>query len=142
MSAGANFDVADKVGRTPLGKAAATGNYEAVVALVEAGADLNKFSSQNSSDYILFSDDLIYRAPLAWAALKGHEYVVKFLFDSGAEWRFLQKEPALSYTHGLLMQSWFPEDAQAFAHVEPFDKLPSVPPGNGISKSDTADTSQ
>ena len=72
-----------------MGKAAATGDLEAVVALVEAGADLNKPSSQNSAEPISWRTGLIYRVPLRWTSLMNHENVVKFLFDSGAEWRFL-----------------------------------------------------
>ena len=51
----------------------------------------------------------------------GHKNVVKFLFDSGAEWKNLKKEPALSYTHRLLMQSWFPDDPEA-----PVDTVPCI----------------
>ena len=49
------------------------------------------------------------------AALGGHEDMVKLLFDSGAEWRSFPKEPTLTYTHRLLMQSWFPGNAKTCA---------------------------
>ena len=142
LSAGANVNAIDRFGRTSLGKAAAIGNLEAVVALVEAGADLNRPSSQNIDELICRSTELVYRAPLAWAGLMDHENVVRFLFDSGAEWRFLQKEPAVSYTHRLLMQSWFPDDAEAPVDAVPCVELLGVSPGDAISKYDAADTSR
>ena len=113
LSAGANVNVIDNFGRTPLGKAAYIGAFEAVVKLVRAGADLNRPSSQNSAKYMrwteTWADTLNYRSPLAWAAINGHEDVVRFLFESGAEWRSLQKEPAVFYTHRLLLESCFPD---------------------------------
>lgn len=108
LKAGACANVIDDYGRTALGKAAAVGNLEAVIALVEAGANLDKLSSQNSFVPIRGSTELKFRTPIAWAALEGHESVVRFLFDSGAEWRCLRKEPAVWYTHRLLMESCFP----------------------------------
>ena len=137
LSAGANVNVIDDFRRTPLGKAVTIGCLGAVIALVEAGADLNRPSSQNSVDYISESTELVYRTPLAWAALNGHENVVKFLLDSGAEWRSLQKEPALTYTHRFLMQSWFPEDAEAPMDAAIADELLRVPSGDNTSKSNS-----
>jgi ankyrin repeat protein len=134
LSAGANVNAIDDFGRTPLGKAASIGNFDAVVALVEAGAELNKPSSQNKGEPI-WDQELVYRTPLAWAALMGHENVVRYLFDAGAEWRSLQKEPALSYTHRLLMQSWFPDDAEAPSDSVPCVELLSVFPEDATGKS-------
>ena len=142
LSAGAKVNVVDCFGRTPLGKAAAVGDLEAVTLLVEAGADLNQLSSQNvdvSTDEV---EEWIFRKPLAWAALNDHEDVVKFLFDSGAEWRSLPKEPALTYTHRLLMQSWFPEDVEASRDAIPGVDLLSIPQRVVVGKYDAAGISE
>ena len=138
LSAGADVNVADKFGRTALGKAAAIGNLEAVIGLVKAGAELNRPSSQNSAWPLHPSSKLVYRLPLAWAALMGHDNVVKFLFDSGSEWRSLQKEPAVFYTHRLLMQSWFPDEAEATNAVPCVEPL-RVSPRQAMGTSDAAD---
>ena len=138
LSAGANVNATDNFGRTPLGKAAVIGNFEAVVKLVGAGADLNRPSSQNSVNHMHSSITLVYRPPLAWAALFGHENVVRFLFESGAEWRSLQKEPAVSYTHRLLMQSWFPDEPETLVHAAHCVELPSASPKCALSKSHAA----
>jgi len=47
------------------------------------------------------------RTPLAWAAFNGHEDMVKLLYEAGAEWKSLGKDPAIRYIHGFLMKSWF-----------------------------------
>ena len=134
LDTGAHVNVVDKYGRTPLGKAAAVGNLEAVELLVKAGAELNGLSLQNPAQPADTVTKWVYRTPLSWAALGGHDDVVKFLFDSGAEWRSLPKEPALTYTHRLLMQSWFPEKVE-----DPVERLSgvdllSVPPRNAAGK--------
>ena len=105
LKAGADVNVVDEFGRTPLGKATAIGNLDAVRLLVEARAELNRPSSQNPNTPTRCVKEWVYRTPLAWAALHGYYDVVKYLFDSGAEWRSLPKEPALTYTHRLLMKS-------------------------------------
>lgn len=108
LKAGACVNVTDDYGRTPLGMAAALGHLESVFALVEAGAELDTMSSQNSPEPISWSEERTFRTPIAWAAVKGHESVVRYLFESGAEWRCLRNEPAVWYTHRLLMEAHFP----------------------------------
>ena len=137
LNAGAGVNVIDDFGRTPLGKAAAIGNLGAVVALVEAGANMDEPSSQNS-DELISRCELVYRTPLSWAALGSHEDVVKLLFDRGADWRSLPKDPALTYTHRVLMQSWFPKDAEPLGDAVSGVDLLSVPSGKAVGETDTS----
>ena len=134
LNAGANVNIIDKWGRTPLGKAAAVGNLEAVVALVKAGADLNRPSTGNSHERNPLCRKFTYRTPLAWAAFGGHEEVVKFLFDSGAEWRSSPREPVLTYAHRLLMQSCFPQNAEVSTNATPCVELLDMVSEDATSK--------
>ena len=140
LKAGADANAIDKHGRTPLGKAAALGNCKAIIALVEAGAHLNKTSSQNTARRAYPGMRLIHRTPLAWAALMGRKDVVKLLFDAGADWKSLPQEPALTYTHHLLIQSWFSENAEAPVNAVPGIDLLSVPSKETEKRSSAADT--
>ncbi|CAK3868340.1 Vegetative incompatibility [Lecanosticta acicola] len=117
LGGGARVDAVDDDGCTPLGLASSEGDLDAVIALVEGGANLDVPSRPRDSfdgRYMYWpplASEVMeqYRTPLAWAARNGHESVVRYLFDSGADWRSLRKEPAVWYTHRLLMESAFPE---------------------------------
>jgi ankyrin repeat protein len=71
LEAGADKEVANKNGMTPLNNAALNGHEAVVVLLLEAGADKEAATRLGAT-------------PLYNAALKGHEAVVRLLLEAGA----------------------------------------------------------
>jgi len=109
LEAGALVNVKDDLGRTPLGKAAQLGAVRAARLLIAAGANLDDISTVNTRarPYMTDARHVSPSTPLAWAAYHGHEDMVKLLYEAGAQWKSLKKDPALVHIHSLLMQSWF-----------------------------------
>ncbi|KAI3135178.1 hypothetical protein DTO012A7_5591 [Penicillium roqueforti] len=86
LEKGANPDLGDNNGQTPLLWAAKKGHEAVVKLLLEKGADptLRDYSGQT---------------PLSWAAGNGHEAVVKLLLEKGTD-------PSLADTFGQTPLSW------------------------------------
>lgn len=85
LALGANPDLADRIGMTPLHCAAAGGNVEVVRALLEAGANLD---ARIYDPEILFDGSTqVYDGftPLHCAAERGHVAVISLLVKSGAD---------------------------------------------------------
>ncbi|KAK9441880.1 Pfs, NB-ARC and Ankyrin domain protein [Metarhizium brunneum] len=70
---GADIDIRDRNGRTPLSWAAWNGHEAVVKLLLEKGANIEAI------------DNLYDQTPLLWAAGDGHEAVVKLLLEKGAD---------------------------------------------------------
>ena len=128
VEAGADVGLVDKFGRTPLGMAVQVGNFEASKVLVDAGADLHQVCPliKNTHPSAL---DGPYQTPLTWAALNRHEEIVGLLFEAGASWKDLKKDPTLRYIHRILMRStWFPDEPESSPlKVPPLDILDDAP---------------
>lgn len=119
VDAGSDVNVKNKDGQSGLGMAASVGNLEAVSILIEAGADVNQYSTGNTENPPVDRSDM--RQPIAWAALNQHEEVVKALLHAGADWVSLKNDPALWYVHRFLMESWFPDQNESLVHPSQSD---------------------
>ncbi len=73
IEAGADVNVINKKGVTPLFQASVEGHYEIVKLLLDAKADVNKARTTNGI------------TPLFWASGEGHYEVVKLLLDAKAD---------------------------------------------------------
>jgi ankyrin repeat protein len=96
---GANVNVKDDMGRTPLMFASLEGNAEIVRLLIEEGADVNAmtgrvFFASSGSDSaeatfisaisLMMARDLNNRTALMYAAEQGHAEIVRLLIEAGA----------------------------------------------------------
>jgi ankyrin repeat protein len=72
IDGGADLNVADRRGRTPLHQACDKGNGSIVTMLIDGGADLNLADGRGCT-------------PLHLACTAGHEAVVRILIDGGAD---------------------------------------------------------
>ena len=73
ITSGADVNLADKNGYTPLNGAAITGNTEILKLLTDAGADANLADKEHGW------------TPLIWASFEGHTEIVKLLIEAGAD---------------------------------------------------------
>ena len=70
---GADINLRDNWGKTPLHRATCNGHEAIVKLLLDKGADIN------------LQDDWLFWTPLHWAASKGHEAIIRLLLDKGTD---------------------------------------------------------
>ncbi|GMH40636.1 hypothetical protein BSKO_08540 [Bryopsis sp. KO-2023] len=71
LSAGADVDAKNKMGKTPLHLASTTGNVDIAKNLISYGANVN-------------AQDHVWRTPLHFASMSGNVDIVRILIDHGA----------------------------------------------------------
>ena len=85
LDAGADANVKEKDGRTPLHWASGNGHDTVVQQLLDAGADVNAKDNYGRTLFYEALRNKDGRTPLHWASEKGHDTVVQQLLDAGAD---------------------------------------------------------